>query len=181
MCSHATTDLGIAEWFRLFCVVAEGPKGYLFSGAFLRRLTGSLDPQNCLNFWLWKVLVNIHNTTKWIVWWTRAQNTSFRTRVRLLGGLNHVPLNFGNQTPKTVIFGLWIGLSSVKEKNSTTYNINANKPIMTKFVQLRWVVPQLPLTNPIARRTAAILNFVTYAYLRTAWRHLHKICYKDAT
>ena len=44
---HATTDLGIAECFRLFRVVAKGPKGCLFVG--FSSLIGSWDPQSCSN------------------------------------------------------------------------------------------------------------------------------------
>ena len=68
--------------------------------------------------------------------------------------------------PQKCNFGPWIGLSSVNDKNSRTYNFNSFIPIMTKFWDgiatmngPSWVVPWLPWTKQ-RWWIATILNFI---------------------
>jgi len=52
----------IAEWFRFFHVVVEGPKGCLHAAEFsCASGRGAGDPQTCQNFRLWQMPVSIQN------------------------------------------------------------------------------------------------------------------------
>ena len=83
----------IAECFRLFHVVVEGPKGCLllsaFSCNFWQGIFEVLNPQNFPNFAYWKCLYNnigLHNATAWCIRSgpKTAQNASFGASIYLL-------------------------------------------------------------------------------------------------
>jgi len=66
------------------------------------------------------MLVNIHNSTTRRIWSGPkiAQNASFWARMCFLG-VDNVSLNFGSQTPKSEIFGPWIGMQAWTTKIQT--------------------------------------------------------------
>jgi len=54
----------IAEWFRFFRVVFEGPKGCLPAAEFFCDFWwGAVEPQTCPNFRLWQMAISIQNAT----------------------------------------------------------------------------------------------------------------------
>ena len=79
----------------------------------------------------------------------RRLETLHSDEVFAFWGVNNVPLNFESRNPqKTEILVPWIGLSSVNDEKSNTYNFNM--PIMTKFLRgiapmngRSWAVPRL--------------------------------------
>ena len=56
----------IAEWFRFFHVIVEGPKECVPQQSFHATSgSGAGDSQTCRNFCLWQMAIPIQNTTTW--------------------------------------------------------------------------------------------------------------------